>query len=128
MSKARKPPTKIPGLTFETLVHSIRGVDQELAAQASRAVNVSLTLRNWLIGCAIAEYELHGADRARYGEKLLAKLSARLTENGVRRTEERDLRRYRRLYEVYPQIWESRTPELGKQRVAQKSAPTALRC
>jgi hypothetical protein len=46
---------------------SIRGIDAELAAQAGRAVNVSLTLRNWLIGYHIAVYELSGADRARYG-------------------------------------------------------------
>jgi len=65
MSKAKKSTFPIAkGLTFEHLVVSIRGVDAELAAQACRAVNVSLTLRNWLIGCYIAEYELRGADRA----------------------------------------------------------------
>jgi hypothetical protein len=36
-------------------VPSIRGVDQELASQASRAVNVILTLRNWLMGYYIAD-------------------------------------------------------------------------
>ena len=76
----RKSASKATGLTLENLLLSIRGIDQELAAQASRAVNVSLTLRNWLIGCHIAEYELHGQDRAHYGEKLLAKLSARCSE------------------------------------------------
>jgi predicted nuclease of restriction endonuclease-like (RecB) superfamily len=110
----KKPPVKATGLTFETLVLSIRAVDQELAAQASRAVNVSLTLRNWLIGCYIVEYEQHGEDRAQYGEKLLAKLSDRLMESGVSRSEERELRRYRRFYQAYPQIREALTPELGK--------------
>ena len=57
--------------SFETLVVSIRNVHGTLSAQASRAVNVSLTARNWLIGCYIAEYELHGADRASYGDSLL---------------------------------------------------------
>jgi predicted nuclease of restriction endonuclease-like (RecB) superfamily len=110
----KKPPAKATGLTFETLVLSIRAVDQELAAQASRAVNVSLTLRNWLIGCYIVEYEQHGEDRAQYGEKLLAKLSDRLMESGVSRSEERELRRYRRFYQAYPQIREALSPELGK--------------
>src|ERR1039458_6806915 len=114
MSKARKPTAKASGLTFENLVFSIRGIDEELAAQAGRAVNISLTLRNWLIGCYIAEYELRGADRARYGEKLLAKLSGRLTENRVSRAEERELRRYRQFYQTYPQIRESLTPDLTK--------------
>jgi len=41
--------------SFEKLVGFIRHVHDELAAQAGRAVNLSLTLRNWLIGCYIAE-------------------------------------------------------------------------
>ena len=130
MAKKRTPPEKsapkATGLTFENLVLSIRGVDQELAAQASRAVNVSLTLRNWLIGCYIAEYELRGADRAHYGEKLLAKLSARLLENGVSRTEERELRRYRQFYQTYPQIREALTPELGKHLASPEISPPGL--
>ncbi len=114
MSKARTLTPRPPGLTFENLVLSIRGVDEDLAAQAGRAVNISLTLRNWLIGCYIAEYEQRGADRAEYGKRLLAKLSARLTEIGVSRTEERELRRYRQFYQTYPQILEALTPELSK--------------
>jgi hypothetical protein len=35
-----------------------------LSAQAGRAVNISLTMRNWMIGLYIAEYKLRGADRA----------------------------------------------------------------
>ncbi|BBO80432.1 hypothetical protein DSCO28_09980 [Desulfosarcina ovata subsp. sediminis] len=46
----------------EKLVGAIRYVHTELAAQASRAVNVSLTLRNWMIGCYITEYEQNGAN------------------------------------------------------------------
>jgi predicted nuclease of restriction endonuclease-like (RecB) superfamily len=115
MSEAKKPTWAIAkGLTFAHLVGSIRGVDAELAAQAGRAVNISLTLRNWLIGWYIAEYELRGADRAQYGEMLLANLSLQLIATGVSRTEERELRRYRQFYQTYPQIRESLTPELKK--------------
>ena len=65
MSKARKPAaSKAAGLTFESLVLSISDVDHDLGIQAGRAVNISLTLRNWLIGLYIAEYEMRGADRA----------------------------------------------------------------
>jgi len=60
MSKITKArPSKATRVTFENLVGSIHAVHREWAAQASRAVNLSLTLRNWLIGCRIAEYELH---------------------------------------------------------------------
>jgi predicted nuclease of restriction endonuclease-like (RecB) superfamily len=125
MSKAKKPTLKASRLTFENLVLSIRGVDEDLAAQAGRAVNFSLTLRNWLIGCYIAEYELRGADRAQYGEKLLAKLSIRLMRLGVSRAEERELRRYRQFYQTYPQIRESLTPELTKHLVSPATSPSA---
>ncbi len=96
-----------PALSFDLLVSAIGQVDAELSAQAGRAVNMSLTLRNWLIGFHIAEYEQGGADRAQYGERLLERLSDRLLEAGVSRAEERELRRYR-------QIREALTPELSK--------------
>jgi predicted nuclease of restriction endonuclease-like (RecB) superfamily len=114
MRKKKATLAKAAGPTFEDLVRSIREVDRDLAAQAKRAVNVSLTLRNWLIGCGIVEYEQRGADRASYGERLLANLSARLVQDGVSRAEERELRRYRQFYQTYPQIREALTPELHK--------------
>ena len=103
--------------SFANLVRSIHQVHDELATQASRAVNVSLTLRNWLIGLYVQEYEQNGSDRAKYGDKLLNHLSQVLKEKGVSRTEERELRRYRQFYQTYPQIRESLTPELAKRLV-----------
>ena len=52
-------------LNFTQLIHAIRQVNDELTAQASRAVNTSLTLRNWLIGFYVEEYERQGVDRAK---------------------------------------------------------------
>ena len=72
-----------PALSFESLVTAIGHTHAELAAQASLAVNASLTLRNWFIGMHIEEYELQGADRAQYGEKLLAKLSTILSDLNI---------------------------------------------
>ena len=69
---------EIVSASFANLVQSIQHIHDELAAQACRAVNVSLTLRNWLIGCYIAEYELRGKDRAEYGERLLDELASEL--------------------------------------------------
>jgi len=51
----KKSPSKTD--TFATLIQSISKVHQELAARAGKAINISLTLRNWLIGHYIAEYE-----------------------------------------------------------------------
>jgi len=64
-------------LTLSALADTIRQVDGEFAAQAARAVNVSLTMRNWLVGYYISEYEQHGADRAKYGAGLLDNLADR---------------------------------------------------
>ncbi len=78
-----------------------------VTAQAGRAVNISLTLRNWMIGCYIREYEQNGADRAQYGETLLGALSERLTEAGIEGMAARSLRLYRQFYLTYPQIWQT---------------------
>ncbi|MEI7789128.1 MAG: DUF1016 N-terminal domain-containing protein [Chlorobiaceae bacterium] len=99
-------------LDFNQLVAAIRYADTELSAQASRAVNVSLTLRNWLIGYYIAEYELNGADRAVYGEKVLSELSLRL--NDISNCNRRQLYRYLRFYRLYPQIVATLSPQFRK--------------
>jgi len=92
---------------FEKLVGFIRQVHDELAAQAGRAVNLSLTLRNWLIGCYIAEYEQNGTDRAEYGTRLLENLSSHLGETGMGGAAPRSLRLYRQFYLIYPAIWQT---------------------
>ena len=102
---------------FSSLVAAIRQVHEHLVAQPGRAVNISLTLRNWLIGCYIREYEQNGSDRAQYGETLLGALSERLMGAGVEGMAARSLRLYRQFYLTYPQIWQT---------VSAKSAPAFL--
>ena len=91
-------------LTFNTLISSIQHVHGEMASQASKAVNISLTLRNWIIGCYISEYELRGADRAEYGKRLLPALSERLSKLPIKGMGQRQLYFYRLFYLAYPQI------------------------
>lgn len=95
------------GWDFEELVGTIRHVHAEMAARAGKAVNLSLTLRNWLIGFYIAVYEQNGADRAEYGAQLLENLSSRLAEGGMDGVASRSLRQYRQFYSVYPEIWQT---------------------
>jgi predicted nuclease of restriction endonuclease-like (RecB) superfamily len=99
-------------LNFGQLVGVIRQVNDTLAAQANRAVNASLTLRNWLIGLHVEEYERRGIDRAEYGDKLMDRLAETLTKHGVSRCDRREIYRYRQLYLTYPQIVETVTPQL----------------
>ena len=110
---------------FEKLVGSIRQAHEELAAQAGRAVNLSLTLRNWLIGLYIREYEQHGEDRAKYGEFLLNRLSEELGRFNIPRSNARELRRFRLFYTVYPQIREALSPEFRSRILLRKDLGVA---
>lgn len=92
---------------FDGLVAAIAQAHAVLAAHARQAVNTSLTLRNWMIGCHIQEYEQSGADRAVYGAQLLDKVSARLTQAGMEGVAARSLRLYRQFYLAYPQMWQA---------------------
>ena len=99
-------------MIFTSLTETIRQIHDEFAAQASRAVNVSLTWRNWLIGFYIREYEQNGTDRAKYGDSLLDRLSEALSSSDLKRMDVRELRRYRQFYIVYPRIRETLTPKI----------------
>jgi len=97
---------------FEALVVSIVHIHQQAQEFATKAVNIGLTLRNWFIGHRIVEFEQQGRDRAAYGERLLPALAERLAAAGLKRVDARELRRFRLLYTLYPQIRETVTPEL----------------
>lgn len=93
-------------LTFGTLVSSIRKTHDLFLTQASKAVNVNLTMRNWVIGYYIERYERSGVDRAKYGEKLMDDLSDSLKNQGLPRCDRRELYRYRKFYLTYPYLVE----------------------
>lgn len=90
-------------MDFESLVGRINLIQDALQAQAAHAVNLSLTARNWLVGYYIVEFEQHGEDRAKYGDKLLKNLAKILNRRGLG---ERRLYEYRLTYQVYPQLGE----------------------
>lgn len=92
--------------SFSSIVAAISRTHALLAAQAGRAINISLLLRNQLIGDHIAKYEVHDANRSKYGERLLARLVAA----GLRRIEPREPHLFQQFYAAYPQIREAVTP------------------
>jgi predicted nuclease of restriction endonuclease-like (RecB) superfamily len=89
---------------FDALVETIRGADQAWTAQAVKAVNVGLTLRNGFIGCYIAEFEYRGADRARDGDRVLPELAKDLGRRKVSNTGMRQLYSRLAFYHAYPNI------------------------
>lgn len=112
MPTKQKPTPPTASGDLDSLVSAIVHIHQQSQAFASKAVNASLTLRNWLIGHRIVEFEQLGKDRAVYGERLLPALAERLSAAGLKRVDTRELRRFRLFYGVYPQIRETVTPEL----------------
>lgn len=86
---------------FETLAHSIQHTHNVLQQEAVKAVNISLTVRNWLVGFYIVEFEQNGEDRAQYGKYLLQKLAEKLNQSSL---SFRNLKLFRQFYQVYPQF------------------------
>lgn len=72
--------------SFDELAQSVLQTHQTAQSGAIRAVNQMATLRNWLIGCYIVEYEQRGSDRAKYGERLLKRLEERVNTKGLNLT------------------------------------------
>lgn len=101
---------------FNLLVTSIQQLHHQLQQSAVNAVNQMLTIRNWLIGYYIVEFEQNGKDRAEYGKSLLKSIANSLTH--VKGLDERSLRRFRLFYLYYPQlattIRGTVTPKLGE--------------
>ncbi|MBI5476420.1 MAG: DUF1016 family protein [Ignavibacteriales bacterium] len=88
-------------MNFELLLDSIKQTHSVLQQFAGKAVNRSLTIRNWLIGFYIVEFEQKGEDRAQYGDRLLPALSKRLNQESLSLT---NLKLSRQFYQSYPQI------------------------
>jgi len=86
------------------LVSIIGETQHYFKLQASRQVDTALTLRNWLFGFYIAEYELNGADRAEYGQKLFKEIAKRLEKKGFRQIRERHLYLCKDFYMAYQNI------------------------
>lgn len=98
-------------MNLNALASEIRNLDSSLAQRAASAVNASLSIRNWLIGAHIVEFEQNGEERAEYGEKLIPELAKRLEIRGLSATM---LRHCRTFYSLYPAIHQSLTGEFPK--------------
>lgn len=88
-------------MKFELLASSIKEISAKASNAAKRAVNQSMTLRNWAIGYYIVEYEQGGSDRAEYGANLLKNLEKQIDEKGMNVTLFKWCRQF---YLLYPQI------------------------
>lgn len=67
---------------FNDLADTIQRTHDAAQSSAVKAINRMQTMRNWLIGYYIVEFEQHGKDRAEYGAQLLKKLEAKVNRRG----------------------------------------------
>ena len=96
-------------MKFNHLLNSIETTHLHFQEVAARAINRSLTIRNWMIGCYIVEYEQNGVDRAKYGAQLLEHISEELPGLKLSPT---NLKLCRQFYQYYPQIEQVASDEL----------------
>ena len=96
--------------SFGDLTSIIQTTHDAALSSAVKAINRMQTMRNWLIGYYIVEYEQHGKDRAEYGAKLLKKLEERVNRKGISTTL---LKNSRSFYLHYPQMVENLVPAIN---------------
>lgn len=65
-------------MQFDELILSNRHLDASLRMGVSSVANCALTVRNWVIGAWIVEFERDAADRAAYGERLVPDVAENL--------------------------------------------------
>ena len=88
-------------LTFDVLASKIETINEYAGNKAKGAVNRLTTMRNWMIGYYIVEYEQNGNDRAEYGDHLLERLEAKINRKGLNITL---FKLARKFYLTYPEI------------------------
>ena len=77
--------------SIENLTLSIKETNTFFLKKVQQQVNSALTLRNWIIGCYIVEYEQSGMDRAKYGTGLFKTIAQKLVHKGIKSLQERNL-------------------------------------
>ena len=82
-------------------------VIERARSTAYRQINEALVRRNWEIGRIIAEEELKGADRAKYGATIIKELSKRLTEAYGKGFTKTNLYGFLQFYKIFPHIFHS---------------------
>lgn len=97
---------------FEKLYGDVCVIIEQARDNAYRAVNLQLTLRNWLIGECVAKEELQGEARAAYGKQIISELSKKLTDHYGAGFDFSSIYQYIKFYRLFPQILDAVSPEL----------------
>ncbi len=92
---------KRESFSFEQLSELINFIHDSAYSATVKAINRFATVRNYLIGFYIVEYEQGGQDRAKYGDKLIKRLVEKINKKGLNETLFKNCRKF---YLTYPHI------------------------
>jgi len=106
-------------MKFEKLILEIENINTVLKQNAIQSINQALTIRNWIIGYYLYEYEQKGQDRAKYGDSLLLSIAKHFRSKNIKGITERSLRTFRAFYKCYPQIRQTLSAELKMKKIIQ---------
>ena len=104
-------PLSIIQPTYDSLLNDACSIIEEARHVAYRAINNTLTIRNWHLGERIAREELGGAQRAEYGKRVVAQLADDLTARYGKGFDSSTLYRYILFYQRFPNILDAVSPE-----------------
>lgn len=90
-----------------TLYNKASSLIDQARNDAYRRINESLVRRNWELGRIIAEEELKGENRAKYGATLIKELSKRLTATYGKGFSKSYLYSFTQFYKTHPEIFQS---------------------
>lgn len=82
----------------------IESINSYFSDYANRQVNYAYTLRNWLIGMYLFEFEQKGQDRAEYGDNLYRNIANTLKERKVKGMSYTSLHTFKKFFQTYPSI------------------------
>ena len=91
-------PEVVEGGTYADLVGAIGNLLERAREKIATTANTTLVNTYWNTGRYIVEYEQHGADRAKYGENLIGRLSKDLTRSFGRGFSKTNVVYMRKLY------------------------------
>jgi hypothetical protein len=104
MKKKAATPSNKRSAGYPQLVTAISAINTQMVTRVATVANQALVMRNWMVGAYIVEFEQNGADRAKYGERLLERLAEDLKGKGIKGMGAIVLGRCRQVFFMYPQI------------------------
>jgi predicted nuclease of restriction endonuclease-like (RecB) superfamily len=93
---------------LQSVISNVHTVAQQ---HANVAINQSLTMRNWLIGHYLVEYEQNGSDRQKYGSKVLQLIAEHAIKKNIKGLSQTTLKLCRQFFMHYPSIGQLATDQ-----------------